>query len=72
MHLNEAMIVANANILEANGFRHKLTSNKVAPALIEALVLDMDAVSTKLKTDRQAVEAGAHMGNMLDSASESL
>ena len=51
-------MAANANILEANGFRHRLTINGVAPALIEALVSDMDASATKIKEARQAVEAG--------------
>ena len=64
------MIAANANILEANGFRHRLTSNKVAPALIEALVSDMEAVSMKLKNDRRAVEAGTFMGNIPRFASD--
>ena len=52
------MVAANANILEANGFRHWLTTNGVAPALIEALVSDMDDIATRIKEARQAVEAG--------------
>ncbi|CAE7456852.1 unnamed protein product [Symbiodinium necroappetens] len=56
MEAEEAMVLANSNMLEISGFAHQLAANNVDEHLIQALVHAMNSQKEELREKRDAVE----------------
>ncbi|CAE7949027.1 unnamed protein product [Symbiodinium sp. KB8] len=56
LEAEEAMVLANSNMLEISGFAHQLAANNVDEHLIQALVHGMNSQKQELREKRDAVE----------------